>query len=105
MTKDQVKDPNREPPADFLGHWWVIGPWSFPPKGRVMASDKQKRKAAKKGPVPGKPFVHPDGDRRRRGGPSADQAIRDKHARQAFAGGMPEDLPPPKPPGEDEDTE
>ena len=60
-----------------------------------MASDKQKRKTAKKPPVPGKPFVHADGDRRRRGGPSADQAIRDKHARQAF-GGVPEDLPPPK---------
>ncbi|HYH69102.1 MAG TPA: hypothetical protein VD866_30690 [Urbifossiella sp.] len=65
-----------------------------------MASDKQKRKAAKKLPVPGKPFVHPDGDRRRRGWPTADQAIRDKYARQAF-GGVPENLPPPKPPGEE----
>jgi hypothetical protein len=38
-----------------------------------MASDKQKRKAAKKAkpaaPQPG-PFRHPDGDRRRRGGPA-----------------------------------
>lgn len=62
-----------------------------------MASDKQRRKAAKRPSVPGKPFVHPDGDRRRRGGPSADQAVRDKHARQAFAGGVPEDLPALKP--------
>lgn len=61
-----------------------------------MASDKQKRKAAKKPATPGKPFVHADGDRRRRGGPSADQAIRDKRTRQAFDGGVPEELPPPK---------
>lgn len=63
-----------------------------------MASDKQKRKAAKKRPAPGKPFVHADGDRRRRGGPTADQGARDKRARQTFAGGVPEDVPPPKPP-------
>jgi len=61
-----------------------------------MASDKQKRKAAKKPPVPGKPFVHPDGDRRHRGGMTADQGMRDKRARQVFDGGVPEDLPPPK---------
>jgi hypothetical protein len=61
-----------------------------------MASDKQKRKAAKKPPVPGKPFVHADGDRRRRGGMTADQGIRDKRARQSFAGGIPADLPPPQ---------
>ena len=70
-----------------------------------MASDKQKRKAAKKPPVPGKPFVHPDGDRRRRGGPSADQATRDKRARQAFAGGVPDELPPPKPSVEDDEAD
>jgi hypothetical protein len=62
-----------------------------------MASEKHKRKAAKKPKVPGKPFVHPDGDRRRRRGPSVDQAIRDKRTRQTFLGGVPEDLPPPKP--------
>lgn len=66
-----------------------------------MASDKRKRKAARKPHQPGKPFVHPDGDRRRRGGPNADQAIRDKHTRQSFAGGVPADLPPPKPPPPD----
>lgn len=69
-----------------------------------MASDKQKRKASKAArPTTGKPFVHPDGDRRRRHGPTADQGIRDKKARQSFAGGVPTDLPPPKPPPSDED--
>lgn len=63
-----------------------------------MASDKQKRKAAKKPRPTGVPFRHPDGDRRHRGGPNVDQAIRDKRTRQTFAGGIPEDLPPPPPP-------
>ncbi|MBX9580597.1 MAG: hypothetical protein K2X87_09845 [Gemmataceae bacterium] len=50
-----------------------------------MASDKQKRKAAKKPKPAGQPFRHPDGDRRRRGEPgqggTVEQAIRDKPAR------------------------
>jgi hypothetical protein len=58
-----------------------------------MASDKQKRKAAKR-PRPAN-APHPDGDRRRRGGPDAKQATRDKHTRQTFAGGVPADDPPP----------
>ena len=68
-----------------------------------MASDKQKRKAAKKPPIPGKPFVHPDGDRRRRAGPTADQATHDKRTRQTFLGGVPEDPPPPKPAADEPD--
>ncbi|HUR53845.1 MAG TPA: hypothetical protein VMZ71_06920 [Gemmataceae bacterium] len=55
-----------------------------------MASDKQKRKASKT-PKPAN-WVHPDGDRRRRGGLTADQGIKDKRARQTFAGGVPEDV-------------
>jgi hypothetical protein len=59
-----------------------------------MASDKKKRKLAKqKSPRP-KPAVHPDGDRRRRGGPTADQGTRDKRARQQFWG-----VPMPDEPG------
>jgi hypothetical protein len=51
-----------------------------------MASDKQKRKAAR-GARPRKPGPpHPDGDRRRRGGPTADQGMRDKKARREFRG-------------------
>ena len=55
-----------------------------------MASDKQRRKQAKKPKptMPGKPFVHPDGDRRHRGGPDAKQAIRDKKTRATFTGGL-----------------
>lgn len=53
-----------------------------------MASDKQRRKqakAAKKSTQPaGKPFRHPDGDRRRRGGPTADQGIANKKLMQQF---------------------
>lgn len=62
-----------------------------------MASDKQKRKAAKKPRPEGVPFRHPDGDRRHRhlGGITADQAARDKQVRQAFADGVPEDAPLP----------
>jgi len=49
-----------------------------------MASDKQKRKASKKPRKSGAP--HPDGDRRRRGGYTADQGTRDKKARREFPG-------------------
>ena len=49
-----------------------------------MASGKQKRKVSKKPRKPGAP--HPDGDRRRRGGMTADQATADKRARQMFFG-------------------
>lgn len=45
-----------------------------------MASDKQKRKAAKK-PKPAN-WVHPDGDRRHRH--ALEKCIRDMRARQAF---------------------
>jgi hypothetical protein len=58
-----------------------------------MASMKQKNKAAKKARPAGAP--HPDGDRRRRGGPDCNQATRDKRLRQTFAGGIPIDDPPP----------
>lgn len=60
-----------------------------------MASDK-KQKQAKKGKYATKTgeFRHTDGDRRRRGGPSVDQAIRDKKTRQTFTGGVPTDDPP-----------
>jgi hypothetical protein len=57
-----------------------------------MASNKQKRKQAKAGKA--KPAVHPDGDRRRRGGLTADQGIRDKRARQTFLGVLMPDEPP-----------
>jgi hypothetical protein len=52
-----------------------------------MASDKQRRKQAKakKSPQPaGKPFRHADGDRRRRGGMTADQGIANKKLMQRF---------------------
>lgn len=55
-----------------------------------MASDKQKRKATKKPRKPG--AAHPDGDRRRRGGPTADQGTADKKARQGYFG-VPADKP------------
>ncbi|MBA4192215.1 MAG: hypothetical protein C0467_29960 [Planctomycetaceae bacterium] len=61
-----------------------------------MASDKKPRKANKgkyTNPKTGE-FRHTDGDRRRRGGPNVDQAIRDKKIRQSFTGGIPEDEPP-----------
>jgi hypothetical protein len=55
-----------------------------------MASGKRKRKAARqtrKQTQAGKgPFRHPDGDRRRRGGLTADQAIKQKQAIQQFPG-------------------
>jgi hypothetical protein len=61
-----------------------------------MASDKKKRKQVKNKYAARKPgpFTHPDGDRRRRGGPNVDQAIRDKRSRQTFTGGVPTDDPP-----------
>ena len=65
-----------------------------------MASDKKPRKANKskyRNPKTGE-FRHTDGDRRRRGGPNVDQAIRDKKTRQTFTGGIPEDAPPAVPP-------
>lgn len=53
-----------------------------------MASDKKRRKqarATKKANRPaGVPFRHPDGDRRHRGGPNADEAIRNKRIMQQF---------------------
>ncbi|HVK07437.1 MAG TPA: hypothetical protein VM597_01540 [Gemmataceae bacterium] len=55
-----------------------------------MASGKQKRKLTKKPRKPG--AHHPDGDRRRRGGMTADQGTADKRARQAFFG-VPEETP------------
>jgi hypothetical protein len=61
-----------------------------------MASDK-KRKQAKKSKYATKSgeFRHTDGDRRRRGGPNVEQAIRDKKTRQTFTGGIPTEDPPP----------
>jgi hypothetical protein len=65
-----------------------------------MASDKQRRKqakASKKANQPaGKPFRHPDGDRRRRGGITADQGTANKKLMQQF------EVAPPLP---DESTE
>jgi hypothetical protein len=49
-----------------------------------MASDKQRRKLAKKPRKPG--ALHPDGDRRQRGKYTADQGTADKKARQEFFG-------------------
>jgi hypothetical protein len=61
-----------------------------------MASDKKPRKAKKSkyaNPKTGE-FRHTDGDRRHRGGPTADQGVRDKKTRQTFTGGIPTDEPP-----------
>lgn len=64
-----------------------------------MASDKKRRKLtkeAKKANQPaGKPFRHPDGDRRRRGGPTADEGVRNKQIMQQFevAPPVPDDQP------------
>jgi hypothetical protein len=61
-----------------------------------MASDKKRAKANKSkytNPKTGE-FRHTDGDRRRRGGMTADQAGRDKKARQGFSGGAPAGDPP-----------
>jgi hypothetical protein len=57
-----------------------------------MASDKKRRKDAKHKTPRATPQVHPDGDRRRRGGPSADEAVRNKKAQSSFW-----DMPPPPP--------
>ena len=56
-----------------------------------MASDKQKRKAmrAARPRKPGTP--HPDGDRRHRGGYTADQGQKDKKARREFSGVPPDE--------------
>ncbi len=57
-----------------------------------MASKKQKRKQARAGKP--RPAVHPDGDRRRRDlGQTADQAVKDKRARQSFWGTPADDGP------------
>jgi hypothetical protein len=55
-----------------------------------MASDKKRRKAAKAakpGPQAG-PFRHPDGDRRRRGGPRVDDVLRDKERMRTLYGAV-----------------
>jgi hypothetical protein len=52
-----------------------------------MASDKKKAKAAKKPTAAAGPVRHPDGDRRRRGGPSAKEAVAFK--RRMREAGMP----------------
>lgn len=61
-----------------------------------MGAEK-KRNKPKKGkytnPRTGE-FRHTDGDRRRRGGPDVNQAIRDKKIRQTFDGGVPDNEPP-----------
>lgn len=55
-----------------------------------MASGKKIRKQTKVAKKTARPAVadyrHPDGDRRRRGGPSAKQACRDKKLRCTFPG-------------------
>lgn len=60
-----------------------------------MASDRGRQAKKSKYMTKSGEFRHTDGDRRRRGGPSADEAIRAKRARQRFAGGVPADDPPP----------
>lgn len=60
-----------------------------------MASDRKKKANKKKYATKSGEFRHSDGDRRRRGGANADQAIRDKRTRQTFNGGIPiNDVPP-----------
>ncbi|HVL11045.1 MAG TPA: hypothetical protein VM529_00670 [Gemmata sp.] len=60
-----------------------------------MASDKKPNKAKKsKYATKSGEYRHSDGDRRRRGGPNVEQAIRDKKTRQTFDGGVPTDDPP-----------
>jgi hypothetical protein len=60
-----------------------------------MASDRKNRAKKSKYATKTGEFRHKDGDRRRRGGATADQATRDKRARQSFTGGVPADDPPP----------
>jgi hypothetical protein len=60
----------------------------FRDKEPEMASEKGRRKAAKvanlkKYPRKG-PFRHPDGDRRHRGGMTADEGLANKRAMQQF---------------------
>jgi hypothetical protein len=60
-----------------------------------MASQKKRRKAVKlnreqKQPPAG-PFRHKDGDRRRRGGLTADQALANKRAMQQLGAEVPRD--------------
>ena len=62
-----------------------------------MASKKQQRKEAKTRqprPTTAAAFRHPDGDRRRRGGPTADDGVKQKRAMQA----MPEAFEVEEPP-------
>lgn len=61
-----------------------------------MASDRKNRAKKSKYATKSGEYRHSDGDRRRRGGASADQAIRDKRARQIYDGGIPVDDPPQK---------
>ncbi|MFO0847256.1 MAG: hypothetical protein U0871_01670 [Gemmataceae bacterium] len=65
-----------------------------------MASGKRKRKELKAAKGAGQPksavYRHPDGDRRHRGGMTADQGQKDKKARREFWG-VPAELPEPKP--------
>ncbi len=59
-----------------------------------MASEKQRRKQAKQAKerrTGGRQGPHPDGDRRRRGGLTADEALRQKRERQRFPGALPTD--------------
>lgn len=60
-----------------------------------MASDKKRRKQIKLKNAPLQPRVgrHPDGDRRQRGGLTADQARKNKITRQQFEG-VPDAEPP-----------
>jgi hypothetical protein len=58
-----------------------------------MASGKKQRKAARlarkqRQARPG-PFRHPDGDRRRRGGLTADEALAQKRAMQQLGAALP----------------
>lgn len=62
-----------------------------------MASRKERRKDAKTAherlkPTTG-PFRHPDGDRRRRGGMTADQGIANKQEMQQFMALIPDEEP------------
>lgn len=62
-----------------------------------MASDKKRRKAAKNSPKSQRPqtgpFVHPDGDRRHRGGMTYRQGLANKEAMRRI--GLPPDVDNP----------
>lgn len=69
-----------------------------------MASDKQRRKAAKAAKRAGQPkgqeYRHPDGDRRHRHTKlsiTGEQALRDKKARREFPGAPTDDNPATSP--------